>query len=67
MRTDLIESHVNEVINKNRLITRQTKGHESKSLSVNFDKEFIVHKNGVEKFSSFNKIIAINRYNEIEL
>jgi len=67
MRTDITETEVNEVINQTMLITQQTKGHESKSLSVNFDKEFIVHKNGVEKFSSLNKIIAINRYNEIKL
>ena len=67
MRTDLTIEQVNEVINKNILITKQTKAKHSKRFEVDFTKYFYIYVDNVLLVKTIDINFAINRYNEIKL
>ena len=67
MRADLIIEQVNEVINKNILITEQSKAKHSKGLYVDFAKYFYIYVDNVLLVKTIDINFSINRYNEIKL
>ena len=67
MRTDITEIEVYEVINKNILITEQSKAKHSKRFEVDFTKYFYIYVDNVLLVKTIDINFAINRYNEIKL
>ena len=67
MSQEITTQIIDSILRKNRIIIEHESPFKSKKLKVSFDKEFFIYLNNVEQYRTTNKLIALEKYNEIKL
>lgn len=67
MSQEITIQTIDSILRKNRIIIEYETTFKSKRLEVSFDKEFFIFLNNIEQYRTTNKLLALEKYNEIKL